>query len=200
VLSNLIRCDATGFITTAQCEYSGNTSDSHIFKMSAAYRATERFSGIDTEAAYPDGYTVVMDSGFAQREWLMTPFSDRWVRPPPHGSVNFHACRLFNFRPGQIRVTSENCFSRLKGRWSILRGLSFKPQMSSKVVFAACCLHNFAETRKETALQCCRGRSYKESSWKNYFTGLGLKCFAYRVFSAMKGCVGCRCHPGSSSG
>jgi DDE superfamily endonuclease len=72
------------------------------------------------------------------------------VRAP---SVNAAACRLYNFRLGQIRVVSENCFSKVKGRWSILRNLPFAPALASKVVYTACCLLNFAESQKETMLQ-----------------------------------------------
>jgi DDE superfamily endonuclease len=109
--------------------------------------------GADASKRYPEGYCIVADSGFVQRKWIMTPFSERWTSPPPHGSINYLSCRLYNFRLSQIRVVSENSFSRLKGRWSILRGLPFNPELSSCVVYAACCLHNFTEKRSEAVLR-----------------------------------------------
>jgi hypothetical protein len=44
-LSNLLDVDALGFIFTVMCGYSGNTSDSEIFKLSEAYRTTEGVQG-----------------------------------------------------------------------------------------------------------------------------------------------------------
>jgi DDE superfamily endonuclease len=75
-LSNLLGVDALGFITTSICGYSGNTSDSVIFKFSEAHRATEGVQGANMEAAHPPGYCVVVDSGFSQRMWIMTPLED----------------------------------------------------------------------------------------------------------------------------
>jgi DDE superfamily endonuclease len=152
-LSNLIGVNAIGRITTAVCGGSGNVSDWEILKLTALYQAMEGEEGADASKRYPEGYCIVADSGFVHRKWIMTPFSERWTSPPPHGSINYLSCRLYNFRLSQIRVVSGNAFSRLKGRFSILRGLPFNPELSSRVVYAACCLNNFTEERSEAVLR-----------------------------------------------
>lgn len=148
-LNNLIGVDATGFITTAMCGYSVNTSDTTIMKRSDFFRAMQREPGSNPEHAMPQGYVIVVDSGFSQLVWCFAPFTGAWVRIGP----NMASCRVYNFKLGQLRVVSENSYGRLKGRWTILRSLPFHPKMAAKVVLACCCLHNFAEAMGETVLK-----------------------------------------------
>ena len=78
----------------------------------------------------------------------MTPLS----RTKTSQGRNKARARLYSFRLSQIRVVSENCFARLKGRWTILRQIPFGPEQSGLIVYACCCLHNFVQSRGEPIL------------------------------------------------
>ncbi|KOB64585.1 Uncharacterized protein OBRU01_24000 [Operophtera brumata] len=78
------------------------------------------------------------DSGYAQRPWLMTPYSN-----PAPGT----AAESYNKVHSRARVTIENTFGRLKNRWRCVckdRVLHYKPEKCAQIILACSVLHNIA--------------------------------------------------------
>ena len=147
-LNNLIGVDSAGRITTAILGAPASVSDSTLFEHTQLFKAMEHLDPAVYGRGMPEGYCVIADSGFTQRSWVMTPFSrTNLIRGP-----NRVRCRLYNFRLSQIRVISENCFGRLKARWTILKKIPYGPEIGSVIVQACCGLHNFLEGRGEPVL------------------------------------------------
>ncbi|XP_045450706.1 putative nuclease HARBI1 [Melitaea cinxia] len=78
------------------------------------------------------------DSGYPQRPWMMTPYTDA-----AQDSIE----EIYNKKHSCARVVIENTFGRLKNRWRCLnkdRVLHYKPEKCAKIIIACCVLHNIA--------------------------------------------------------
>ena len=76
------------------------------------------------------------DSGYAQRNYLMTPITDA-----AHGSPEEHYTKLHC----SVRNSVERTIGILKGRWRCLllhKVLHYEPDMVTKIINACCVLHN----------------------------------------------------------
>lgn len=120
----------------------GSIADSRLFGTISLYKAMGRNEA--TEEGIPVGHYAIAGSGFAQRPWVFVPFPRRYLESESHA----HRCKVYNFRLSQIRVVSENCFGRLKGRWRILLCLPYGPEVSSLVIQSCYTLHNFLEQHR----------------------------------------------------
>ena len=68
------------------------------------------------------------------------------MKPFPHHCPLTRDQRRFNYRLSRARMTVENTFGRLKGRWRrILKRLDVKTCDVPLIVVACCILHNICE-------------------------------------------------------
>lgn len=85
-------------------------------------------------------YHIIGDGAFPLLNWLMKPF----IR-----CRNFME-EHFNYRLSRARMTIENTFGRLKGRWRILLKTCEYSLRHTKLIVKACIiLHNVCEDQKE---------------------------------------------------
>lgn len=118
---NIIHVDVT---------FGGATHDSFIFNSSVIRPHLEQLNN--------SGETAILlgDSGFAQRPYMMVPYSN-----PPAGMPQ----EYYNKIHSTTRNTAERTFGLLKGRFRCLlvhRVLHYDPDMVSKIIVACCVLHN----------------------------------------------------------
>jgi len=68
----------------------------------------------------------------------ITPFREVDISGP-----NAVSMRRFNHLHAKMRVVIENCFGRLKGRWSVLRFIAAHPVLAAAVQEVSVALHIF---------------------------------------------------------
>lgn len=81
------------------------------------------------------------DSGYAQREYMMTPIVDA-----PEGSPEYYYTKMHC----SARNTVERTIGVLKNRWRCLlrhRVLHYHPDVAGKIINACCVLHNMCINR-----------------------------------------------------
>ncbi|KAL0811807.1 hypothetical protein ABMA28_009235 [Loxostege sticticalis] len=110
--------------------YGGASHDSHVWNRSAL----EAHMRSLTEAG--EVCWLLGDSGYAQREWMMTPILRAAPDSPEAHYTDLH-CSTCN--------TVERCIGVLKARWRCLlahRTLHYDPVKAGKIVNACVVLHN----------------------------------------------------------
>ncbi|RVE42632.1 hypothetical protein evm_012718 [Chilo suppressalis] len=125
-------CDYKCRILSVNARFGGATHDAFVWENSRINSHMQSF--------HRNGESVWLlgDSGYPQRPWLMTPYSD-----PAPGT----AAESYNNTHRRARVTIENTFGRLKNRWRCTskdRVLHYKPEKCAKIILACCVLHNLA--------------------------------------------------------
>lgn len=81
-------------------------------------------------------YHLLGDLAYSNRNWLITPFKD-------YGNLRIRH-RKFNTKHSKTRVSIENTFGLLKGRWRRLLFIdTCDLKMASMIILACCVLHNF---------------------------------------------------------
>ncbi len=130
--------DSRGMFMDIDVRWPGRVHDAHIFRESNFFRVFP--------TAYPgmeqviNGVRVplyvVADSAYPLAPWCMK----RYVAGPHEGPT-----RVFDAALQSARIVVENAFSRLKGRWRILRSLNVNVAYAATVVAACAVLHNYCE-------------------------------------------------------
>lgn len=94
----------------------------------------------------PPQYHIISDGIFPLKTWLMNPF--KIVNNMPVLERNF------NYRLSSARMSVENAFGRLKGRWRVLlRRPDVHIETMRKIIYVCFLLHNFCEFNKQGVLQ-----------------------------------------------
>ncbi|KOB76687.1 Uncharacterized protein OBRU01_02427, partial [Operophtera brumata] len=125
-------CDSNYRILNVNPKYGGSHHDSFIWENSVVNEYVQNLHQ-NNEMVW-----LLGDSGYAQRPWLMTPFSNV-AADSPEG--------FYNQKHIRARVTIENTFGRLKNRWRCLckdRVLHYKPAKCAQIIQACCILYNIA--------------------------------------------------------
>jgi len=86
---------------------------------------------------------IISDAAFPLLTWVMKPY--------PISNDMSLAQRNFNYRLSSARMTVENSFGRLKGRWRILLKRADQSLENMKNIIKACLiLHNLCEIGDQT--------------------------------------------------
>lgn len=86
---------------------------------------------------------LISNAAFPLLTWIMKPY--------PISNDMSLAQRNFNYRLSSARMTVENSFGRLKGRWRILLKRADVSLGNMKNIIKACLIfHNLCETEDET--------------------------------------------------
>ncbi|XP_041349166.1 putative nuclease HARBI1 [Gigantopelta aegis] len=82
------------------------------------------------------------DAAYPMKNWLLKPYTNQ---------MNLTVSQnVFNYKLSRARMTIENTFGRLKGRWRCLqKRLDVGVEFASTVVTACAILHNLCELRNE---------------------------------------------------
>lgn len=121
----------------------GRSSDGGIFANSDLGRGMATNSlHVPADAPLPGSgvqgpmpYTMVGDSAFPLKTYLMRPYPGRHLP---------RARRLYNYRLSRARMVVECAFGILAARWRVFHTkINMKPCNVDKVILAACILHNF---------------------------------------------------------
>ncbi|RVE40940.1 hypothetical protein evm_014409 [Chilo suppressalis] len=131
-LNVLMVCDDNCRIMYINPKFGGASHDAFVWENSHInnYLQTLHQSG--------ESVWLLGDSGYPQRPWLMTPYSN-----PAAGS----AAETYNNVHSIARVVIENTFGRLKNRWRCVckdRVLHYKPEKCAQIIIACSVLHNLA--------------------------------------------------------
>ena len=82
------------------------------------------------------------DPAYPLKTWLLKPYTNR--------SNLTQTQSTFNYRLGRARMTIENSFGRLKGRWRCLqKRLDVEVEFACTLIGACVVLHNYCEYEKE---------------------------------------------------
>ena len=125
---------------------SGSASDATIFNDcelisgiidgTIALPPPEPLPGDDT----PTDYFFIGDDAFPLKTWLMKPYT--------RATIDDDEQRIFNYRLCRARRLVENAFGILANRFQFLLGTCSQPPGTvTKMVLAACCLHNLMRIR-----------------------------------------------------
>lgn len=108
----------------------GRASDSAIFRDSTLNIAIE-----NKTLGLPEYGVIIGDDAFPLRTNLMKPYS----------KIGLSAAeKIFNYRLSRARRVVENAFGILVWRFRIFsRPIDLAPETIDKVIWAACCLHNW---------------------------------------------------------
>jgi hypothetical protein len=120
-------CDADLRIQNIVCRWPGSSHDSTIFNHSAVKREIER-------GEYGDSL-LVGDSGYALKNYLLTPFLN----------VNSRGEELYN----EAQIRTRNCIERTNGVWKrrfpvLALGITVKLSTVESIIVATAVLHNIA--------------------------------------------------------
>ncbi|XP_063838174.1 putative nuclease HARBI1 [Ostrinia nubilalis] len=129
-LNAMIICDAELNVLHVDASYGGASHDSHVWNRSAL-EAHMRSLAEAGEVCW-----LLGDSGYAQREWMMTPILQAAPDSPEAHYTDLHC---------STRNTVERCIGVLKARWRCLlahRTLHYDPVKAGKIVNACIVLHN----------------------------------------------------------
>lgn len=118
--------------------FKGSNSDGGIFQNCPIFDSLEN-------GLLPDGHYLVGDDAFPLKMYLMKPYSAYRRRLEIREQV-------FNYRLSRARRVVENAFGILVSRFRVFeKHLAIKVTTAKKIVYAACCLHNWLkETSPET--------------------------------------------------
>ncbi|XP_037303651.1 putative nuclease HARBI1 [Manduca sexta] len=126
----MIICDADMNILNVDASCGGATHDSFIFNQHPLKAHLMNLISVG-ELIY-----LLGDSGYPQREYLMTPIIDAPANMPEGYYTQVHTV---------ARNTVERTIGVLKNRWRCLLGhrvLHYHPDMAAKIINACCVLHN----------------------------------------------------------
>ena len=97
----------------------------------------------EAEELGPMPYVVVGDDAFPLHTNLMRPYPGRGCPPDQ---------QAFNYRLSFARRIVENAFGILAAQWRVFHTkLSVRPELVTKIVKAACCLHNMLQAKTTPA-------------------------------------------------
>ena len=91
-------------------------------------------------SAFQVNYHIVGDDAF--------PMSNNLMKPYPHRNLARDK-QIFNYRLSQARRVVENAFGILAHRWRVF--LNTIKMCPDKLIFAACCLHNYLVEKNKSA-------------------------------------------------
>lgn len=126
-------CTAAKKFSFIQAGFPGSAHDSRVFKSCTVFTKMQNCDA--TFFSSPD-YHIVGDSAFPLHKHLMVPFKNIG-----------HLCEAqlkFNTKLSKARVTIENAFGFLKGRFRRLKYVDADIERIPKIVKACCVLHNIA--------------------------------------------------------
>nr|XP_013189671.1 unnamed protein product [Amyelois transitella] len=122
----LIICDADLNILSVDAAFGGASHDSFIWNQ---HPVKDHLIQLINAG---ESVTLLGDSGYAQREYMMTPIMDAAAGSPEEHYTKMH-------------VTVERTIGVLKNRWRCLlehRVLHYHPDVAVKIINACCVLHN----------------------------------------------------------
>ncbi|XP_041376853.1 protein ALP1-like [Gigantopelta aegis] len=129
----------------------GSCYDGGVFKGTSLYKGLDQGkAGLPPPEPLPNSqvpvhYNLVADAAFAQKSWLVKPFSQRNLTKQ---------MRIFNYRLSRARNPVENTFGILAQRFRCLLGtMLVRPDRAIKIVLACCRLHNLLIERKPQKVQ-----------------------------------------------
>ncbi|XP_064292640.1 putative nuclease HARBI1 isoform X2 [Plodia interpunctella] len=126
----LIICDSDLNILSVDASFGGASHDSFIWNQHPIKDHLTQLINAG-ESAY-----LLGDSGYAQREYMMTPIVDAAAGSPEEHYTKMHVT---------ARNTVEHTIGVLKNRWRCLLGhrvLHYHPVVAAKNINACCVLHN----------------------------------------------------------
>lgn len=117
-------------ITYCDASFGGASHDSHIWNSSPLKREMEHLHTLD------HSYWLLGDSGYAQRDWMMTPI----LHAAPNSPEEYYTKRHVG-----TRNVVERCFGVLKSRFRCLlahRVMHYDPVKAGKIFNACAVVHN----------------------------------------------------------
>ena len=121
-----------------QVGFPGSAHDSRVLKSTSLYKKIQ--NGDPNYFPSPQ-YHIVGDSAFGVQKHLMVPFKN---------SRNLSQAQiLFNAKLSKARVTIENAFGFLKGRFRRLKHVDADIARIPKIIKACCVLHNISVTQPD---------------------------------------------------
>ena len=120
----------------------GSVHHARILRNSELFKQATAGTLFPNQSVQIEGTSVQLlilgDLAYPLLPWLMKPF-------PQHCPLTRDQ-RRFNYRLSRARMTVENTFGRLKGRWRrLLKCLDVKTYDVPLIVVACCILHNIYE-------------------------------------------------------
>ena len=130
----------------ASCGFPGNSHDSVIFQSTNLWSKITRGQTIPDIGKDVEGVNVppliLGDSAFSFQSWLMKPYTS---------AVLTSSQQYFNYRLSRARMSIEEAYGELKGRWRILQRKCESAQEEVRDNTLACIvLHNICIERGET--------------------------------------------------
>ncbi|XP_034039477.1 uncharacterized protein LOC117522184 [Thalassophryne amazonica] len=129
----------------------GADSDVGAFRDCGLYHALDQDkAGLPTSEPLPGDdtdvpYFLVGNDAFSLRSWMMKPYSKRHLTA---------AERIFNYRLSRAHRIVENAFGILANRFRCLHSCMIQgPQTVTKIVLAACTLHNLLADKNPATMQ-----------------------------------------------
>ncbi|CAB3253803.1 unnamed protein product [Arctia plantaginis] len=135
----MIICDADLKILSVDASVGGASHDSFVWNQSPVKQHL-----IDLNSNNENVF-LLGDSGYAQREYMMTPILDAAVGSPEEYYTKLHCW---------ARNTVERTIGVLKNRWRCLLGhrvLHYNPNMAAQIINACCVLHNMCINRESSS-------------------------------------------------
>ncbi|KAH9632263.1 hypothetical protein HF086_002898 [Spodoptera exigua] len=138
----MIICDADLKILSVDASFGGASHDSFVWNQHPIKQHLINLNN-NGENVYLLGkyYYENSDSGYAQREYMMTPIVDAPAGSPEEYYTKLHC---------SARNTVERTIGVLKNRWRCLLGhrvLHYHPDVAAKIINACCVLHNMCINR-----------------------------------------------------
>ncbi|XP_022822954.1 putative nuclease HARBI1 isoform X2 [Spodoptera litura] len=137
----MIISDADLMILSVDASYGGASHDSFVWNQ---HPVKQHLIDLNNNG---ENVFLLGDSGYAQREYMMTPIIDA-----PQGSPEEYYTKLHCM----ARNTVERTIGVLKNRWRCLlrhRVLHYHPDVAAKIINACCVLHNMCLNRVDEDLE-----------------------------------------------
>ena len=120
------------------CSVPGGTADGGQFKISEIYEQIQRREILATPVVIVGGRHIqpflLGDAGYPSRTYLLRNYK------PVDGDVDKIR---FDRQINGGRISIENAFGLLKGRWHILNSVNARVDTAPSIVIGCCVLHNF---------------------------------------------------------
>lgn len=137
----MIISDADLMILSVDASYGGASHDSFVWNQ---HPVKQHLIDLNNNG---ENVFLLGDSGYAQREYMMTPIIDA-----PQGSPEEYYTKLHC----TARNTVERTIGVLKNRWRCLlrhRVLHYHPDVAAKIINTCCVLHNMCLNRVDEHLE-----------------------------------------------